>query len=317
MSETINNIIRFNYLTDPTTLMGNSWITNNTDTTQNTVAPVGEQVTKNWRTITILYNSRPESTFIIKVRVNEENEPYLYDFFTEVGSDSSLTGIQSKTSKNITYYTFRFENDATVNIQKDDFTSAVEGQTYEYDNGSWSYTSSTSMGYDLYNVELYINSDVTVFPNNLFTSDNNITSIEFDTYSITSIEDSEGKGSGAFGGCEYLTSVILHSNLTYIGSSAFNPTSNLETFTIYSTTPPEIVISTFSSIPDTTILYVPENSIETYSTSDWGTYFTNIQAAPVPPEPPVPPTPTKSYGFNLSGMKNVDYGKQGVIILRN
>lgn len=33
----------------------------------------------------------------------------------------------------------------------------------------------------------------------------------------------------------------------------------------------------------------------------------------IPPEPPVPPTPTIHYGFNLSGMLDTDFVKQGGI----
>lgn len=61
--------------------------------------------------------------------------------------------------------------------------------------------------------------------------------------------------------------------------------------------------------PNGKTLYVPKESVSAYQASNWADYFGNIIAIPEP-EPPVP---TKHYGFNLSGMLDTDFVKQGGI----
>ena len=79
----------------------------------------------------------------------------------------------------------------------------------------------------------------------------------------------------AFSGCNNLTSVIIGNSVTSIGSDAFSG-CNLAQITCEAVTPPEIDENTFD---DKTIpLFVPEESIETYSNTLWWEEFSNIYA---------------------------------------
>lgn len=398
MSETQNNIIRFNYSVDPTTLMSNSWITTNTDTDRNTVTPEGEcywrtitfnftgkepfsgvfrikvdengipdtsvfesisggsvidvyysegtlyvngsiakmsnfstsienttytetepagtwsyvqsdyGITHYWRTITVSDTSYPSGSGVIKIEVNENGVP-LTD-----GQDISNYSVLSGYSDIIAlmYYGDKLDRlvfigpDKTYTACMSDFSVSSENTTLQLDNtqgdaGTWSYVASTTTEpvYDHYEVELYVNSDVTTFPNNLFYDDSHITSIEFNTYSITSIEDGVDKSSGAFCECPNLASITLPDNLEYIGNNAIfdNAITSIilpETLeeigsnglriynvsiTSLATVPPTL---NAQSLPDSYTLTIHEASLQSYINSDWAENLTIISTIETP-----------------------------------
>lgn len=390
MSEQTNNIIRFNYSVDPTTLMSNSWITTNTDTTQNTVTGVGGSY---WRTITFDFTGKNPFSGVFRIKVDENGIPdtsvfesisgdevvqvhYGSDILQFNGSNAGAGGICtnfSTATENTTYTettiagtwsyvqsdyvithywrtitfdftgkgtfvgVFRIEVDNTgvpiepynfesisgdevtdVNYGDGDrlaligtngggelsnFSTAVEGQTYtetaQEPNGTWSYVASTTTEtiYDHYEVELYVKPDITTFPKNLFYADNNITYIEFDTYSITSIEDGD-KNTGAFLHCVNLVSIILPNNIEYIGNFAVSETgisqitlpSTLEEIGsdglngVFSITSLAIVPPTIypGSISLNTTLTIHETALQSYINSDWADYVTSISTIETP-----------------------------------
>jgi hypothetical protein len=124
-------------------------------------------------------------------------------------------------------------------------------------------------------------------------------------------------GVSAFRFCTGLTKVTIQSGTELIDSYAFNDCSNLKEVTCTAVIPPELTIETwpeetspFHNTPENKTLYVLKDSVEAYKNSLWANDFSYI--LPIPdPEPP-----THSYGFNLSQMKNVDYAKQGKVIIR-
>lgn len=372
MSDTQNNIIRFNYSVDPTTLMSNSWITTNTDTTQNTVTGVGGYY---WRTITFDFSGKEPFSGVFRIKVNENGIPdtsvfesisgdevvqvhYGGDILQFNGSNVGAGGICtnfSTATENTTYTettiagtwsyvqsdyvithywrtvtfdftgkapfagVFRIEVDNTgvpiepynfESISGDEFThvsysqlddtltllgsaqavlsnfsTAIENTTYTETGdttGTWSYVASTTTEttYDLYEVELYVSSDVTTFPNNLFYDDDLITSIEFNTYSITSIEDGN-KITGAFCDCDNLMNIILPDNIEYIGDYAFSSGATKEmNMTLFSSIPPVITNLTFENI--TLNLSVHETALQSYINSDWSNYMTSIDTIETP-----------------------------------
>lgn len=285
MSETINNIIRFNYSVDPTTLMSNSWITNNTDTTQNTVTGIDPTtVTTTYRDVTYSISAKGsvlESGVLRVVYISrlgefvvESIEALSGNTIDDWGYKDDIDELDINIGKNV----YRFYN----------FSTATENTTYTDDLGdmvnTWSYINGTSTvtTYDHYEVELYVNSDVTTFPNNLFYYDSHITSIEFDTYSITSIEDGVDKSSGAFYECVNLMSIILPDNFEYIGDYAFSfgGITKYMNITLLSSIPPVIANAAFNNI--TLDLSVHVNSLQSYINSDWAEYVKNILTIETP-----------------------------------
>lgn len=299
MSDTQNNIIRFNYSVDPTTLMSNSWITTNTDTTQNTVTGIDpETVTTTYRDVTYSIEDlshNPIASGVLRVVYAYKDEFYVESVTVLSGSSIDRYGAE--------------KGDLLIGIDKNeyifsDFASAPENTTQTtsestYTN-TWSYVngSSTETIYDHYEVELYVNSDVTTFPNNLFYADSNITSVEFDTYSITSIEDGSKGSSGAFLHCVNLVSIILPNNIEYIGDFAAGGTgisqitlpSTLEeigseglngvfSITSLATVPP--TIHTYS-ISNTATLTIHQTALQSYINSDWADYVTSIDTIETP-----------------------------------
>lgn len=277
MSDTQNNIIRFNYLVDPTTLMSNSWITTNTDTTQNTMTGVGGQaVTHYWRTITFDFTGKTPFSGVFRIEVAGDKGTPIQPYNFESISGDNVSGVSYENDELL------FEGDGAGILLN--FSDATENTTYTETEiaGTWSYTASTTTetDYDHYEVELYVNSDVTTFPNNLFYADSNITSVEFDTYSITSIEDGD-KNTGAFFDCDNLKIIILPDNIEYIGDYAFSAISlKYMNITLFSSIPPVITNFTFENI--TLNLSVHETSLQSYINSDWADYVTSIDTIETP-----------------------------------
>ena len=92
-------------------------------------------------------------------------------------------------------------------------------------------------------------------------------------------------------GMPQLKQLILPSNIKYIGWWQLPPNSVLEAITLYATVPPAICISDyeyssfmlygFDRIPQSCILYVPEQSIAAYKADKvWGTRFADVLPIP-------------------------------------
>lgn len=301
MSETQNNIIRFNYAVDPTTLMSDSWITTNTDTTHNTATGVDEQtITHYWRTITFNFTGKAPYAGVFRIEVDNTGVP-----ITD-GDKCNFNSVSGDAVEGCTYGNL-IVNFINVSLSAagilSNFPTATENTVYTETDvaGTWSYVASTTTEttYHHYEVELYVNSDVTTFPNNILYQDQNILDVEFDTYSITSFEDGEEGVSGAFSGCFNLASIILPNNLEYIGDYAIARTiisqitlpstlneigqtamsqQNLS-ITSLATVPP--TIHTYS-ISNTATLTIHETALQSYINSDWADYVTSIDTIETP-----------------------------------
>lgn len=74
----------------------------------------------------------------------------------------------------------------------------------------------------------------------------------------------------AFAGCTSLPLIDLPSTITSIAMTAFNNCTSLMTIICRATTPPTIQTNTFTNVPATCLIYVPDNSVDTYKgTTNW------------------------------------------------
>lgn len=158
-------------------------------------------------------------------------------------------------------------------------------------NGAKLYLKNTEL------TELVIPEDITEIKNHTFafctalkkvTIGNDVTSIGklafYSCSSLTDIELPDGittiNGS-AFLDCSSLVSITIGKNITSIGDGAFDGCTALANFYCYATTPPKITTrysSTFEVYGERATLYVPMGCVDTYNSSDWSTFFYNIQA---------------------------------------
>ena len=158
-------------------------------------------------------------------------------------------------------------------------------------NGAKLYLNNTEL------TELVIPEDITEIKNHTFafctalkkvTIGNDVTSIGtlafYSCSSLTDIELPDGittiNGS-AFLDCSSLVSITIGKNITSIGDGTFDGCTALANFYCYATTPPKITTrysSTFEVYGDRATLYVPMGCVDTYNSSDWSTFFYNIQA---------------------------------------
>ena len=90
--------------------------------------------------------------------------------------------------------------------------------------------------------------------------------------SVTSI------GVLAFDRCSSLTEIVIPEGVTFIGSSAFSACGNLQKIYCTPTIPPTLESnSIFSGIHTDAIIYVPEESVDSYkSAGDWSDYVGKI-----------------------------------------
>ena len=85
----------------------------------------------------------------------------------------------------------------------------------------------------------------------------------------------ESIGNSAFLQCEALTTVTIGSGLNHIGANTFSYCYNLTTIEIIKETPPNDVLN--FGVPDSCILYVPQESIGLYSSSLYWESFSEIR----------------------------------------
>lgn len=84
-------------------------------------------------------------------------------------------------------------------------------------------------------------------------------------------------GRYAFSGCIGLTSITIPSSVAEIGEASFSGCKNVLSITSQNANPPVVASTdTFSGIPETCQLFVPESSIEAYKAAEGWSYFTNI-----------------------------------------
>lgn len=99
--------------------------------------------------------------------------------------------------------------------------------------------------------------------------------------SVTTIGEDVFNMYDYYGGEAQLTSCTIGSGVTYIGGSDdfFGNCNNLQSFTIYATTPPEL--GNPFEFPDDATIYVPAESVDAYKAADvWSDYEDRILAIP-------------------------------------
>ena len=93
-------------------------------------------------------------------------------------------------------------------------------------------------------------------------------------------------GENAFSNDSNLTELVIQENVTYIGGGAFQNCTSLASITTEAIEPPATnsgdYYNSFQTLPHDIPVYVPCGGYELYLASNWGSYFSNIQA-PVPP----------------------------------
>ncbi|MBR0309792.1 MAG: leucine-rich repeat domain-containing protein [Paludibacteraceae bacterium] len=85
-------------------------------------------------------------------------------------------------------------------------------------------------------------------------------------------------GQSAFSNCDVLESVVFPSTMTSIGVGAFSGCSGLQYITSEAINPPTLGQRAFYNVPTDIPLYVPEESMGVYNTTDGWSEFKNIQA---------------------------------------
>jgi hypothetical protein len=118
-----------------------------------------------------------------------------------------------------------------------------------------------------------ISNSLTSISNYAFDRCSSLTSIEIPE-SVTSI------GNYAFYQCSSLASITISSSVTSIGGSAFSGCSALKEITSKSETPPDVTLTTFTSVPSSATLYVPATAVEAYSNASYWKNF-NIEEIPI------------------------------------
>lgn len=116
---------------------------------------------------------------------------------------------------------------------------------------------------------LVISNDIISIAKKAFYGCTSVTSVTISN-SVTNI------GEQAFYGCSGLTSIVIGNSVANIGNYTFYGCSNLDYITCGSAIPPTISNSTFPSY--STMLFVPEESVEAYQNALYWEEFTDIRA---------------------------------------
>lgn len=322
-----DNIIKYTTTELINSQVYNSWVSANTDTSKNSVETISsEQVVSNYTyTITWSDSSLNKSGVFTLITTDANKRSFAEDSHTYtvshyVSGDEILD--ESEVSGAFESF-YRFAYVGTVQSGTYFQISANPSNVTEGTHTSFDVTYEVSIEanyttQNTYEVTLYYNSDISYIPVDIFKSNGNLKTFEIHSDIITSLEDGvNGKSStSVFAGSSLQSLIIDVENFEKFGDYSLYNCSNFTELTLYSTSIPTIGEDAFY-LRDTIdrTLFVPESCLSEYQDSSWGSVFTSILPIPVPPTPPVPPT--KNYGFNLSGMKNVDYTQQGVVILRN
>jgi hypothetical protein len=155
--------------------------------------------------------------------------------------------------------------------------------------GEWAFYNCTGL------TEIDIPDSVTSLGNEAFSRCSSLTTVELSN-SLTSIADYAfyqcdalatveipssvtSIGNYAFAGCSSLASITIPSSVTSIGGSAFSGCSALTEITVESETPPDVTLTTFTSVPSSATLYVPASAVEAYSNASYWKNF-NIEEIP-------------------------------------
>lgn len=117
-----------------------------------------------------------------------------------------------------------------------------------------------------------ISSSVTTINESAFLGCHHLSSVTFDSNSLL-----ETIGRKAFYGCD-MTSITLPSSVTEIGYYALCENYNIQSITIYATTPPTLGYHPFTDTNNCPI-YVPAASVNAYKAA-WTDYASRIQAIP-------------------------------------
>ena len=119
--------------------------------------------------------------------------------------------------------------------------------------------------------EIIIPNGVTYIGTSAFSNCNSLVRVTIGR-SVTSI------GVLAFDRCSSLTEIVIPEGVTFIGSSAFSACGNLQKIYCTPTIPPTLESnSIFSGIHTDAIIYVPEESVDSYkSAGDWSDYVGKI-----------------------------------------
>ena len=102
--------------------------------------------------------------------------------------------------------------------------------------------------------------------------------------SLTSVTIPDGMyytDESVFSNCAGLAALTLHKNITSLGANSFYNCKGLQEIHCYAVTPPTCKTDALYGVSSSTKLYVPEESVETYSnTAPWSNF--NITAIPLP-----------------------------------
>ena len=85
---------------------------------------------------------------------------------------------------------------------------------------------------------------------------------------------------GAFAGCSHLNSITIPASVTSIERQAFAFCNNLQSVTVFATTPPSVVDNTFQSVSTSISVFVPCNAVGAYSAISWGGFSTFVGMCP-------------------------------------
>lgn len=113
--------------------------------------------------------------------------------------------------------------------------------------------------------------NLTTFGKSCFLSCKQLQEIEFN-------DDVKSIPAHCCNGCSSLTTIIIGSGVTSIGSQAFRGTSILINLYVYAETPPTLPSDAFTNSSNNFMIYVPEDSVAAYkAANNWSNFASRIQ----------------------------------------